>query len=83
MTRLQGGAHIEVFDGPLEANERDRANNRLEPASIQSDITPDPRVQCQIFGGNLPVPMSLPRFLGIIHYLEHPSEPLQPATLGG
>ena len=66
MTRLQGGSHIEVFDGKLEADAQDRANNQLELAAIQSDRTPDPCVQYQLFEGHLPVPLSFPMFPVVI-----------------
>ena len=69
MPRLRGGSHGGLYYGESDANARDGASNLLEPAFINPDRTPSPRVQCHISEGQLPVPMPIPRLPGVVLYL--------------
>ena len=82
MTTLQGGSHSRFYDGVLEENAQKVSIYWLELAIGQSDRTPAPNVQYKLYRGHLPVPIPLPRFPGVITYLERHLEPLQLETLG-
>ena len=48
MTILWGGAHSGVYDEAMEEDAQDGSRDWLEMADGQSDITPVPRVGCQL-----------------------------------
>ena len=71
-----------VHDSASENDAQDRYDDRLGPASNQSDGTHTPGLQLQISKNNDAVPLHLPCLAGILSDLGRTPESFQPAALG-